>query len=219
MADPSSRTGARYADAAILNYVDGLHAPHDAALQAAYTAPEQGELQAIHLGPNEARLLEVLLGLVAARKVVEVGTLAGYSALRIARALPQDGHLWTLDNDPAAVKEARSRMAEAGLSDRVSCVLGEARELLPDLLEREGPLDAMFLDADKRGYESYGQMAAEHIRPGGLLIADNVFLFGKLMQDTETAQAMRAFHEQAARNFHTACIPTPDGLLIGVRRQ
>ena len=217
MADPSSRTGAHYGDAAILKYLDGLHAPHDEALEAAYSAPDRTELWSIQLGPNEARLLELLMRWTGVRKVVEVGTLAGYSGLRLARGLPKDGHLWTIDNDPLATRTAQAHFEQAGLADRITCLQGAARDLLPTLASEHGPFDAVFIDADKGAYDYYGQWARENVRPGGLLIADNVYLFGNLLEDSDRAAAVRRFHEEASQHFETVCIPTPDGLLVGRR--
>jgi len=89
--------------------------------------------------------------------------------------------------------------------------------VLPSL-ELDAPFDAVFIDADKGNYDAYGRWATKVLRPGGLLLADNVYLFGKLMGKSLEAAAMRRFHEESARAFDTVCIPTPDGLLLGVKR-
>lgn len=217
MANPRSRSGQAYATPAILRWLDELHAPHDAPLQKAFDAPGRHRMPPVHLGVSEARLLELLLGLVGARRVVEIGTLAGYSAIRIARALPTDGRLWTIEADPKHAAVARESLEAAGLSNRVTVLEGAALGVLPSL-ERDAPFDAVFIDADKGNYDAYGRWAAKALRPGGLLLADNVYLFGKLMGKSAEAAAMRRFHEESARAFDTACIPTPDGLLLGVKR-
>ena len=92
-----------------------------------------------------------------------------------------------------------------------------AATTLPSV-ESKGPFDLVFLDADKGGYEHYGRWARAHLRPGGVLIADNVYLFGRLLDSDDEAASVRRFHEETAQHFDTACIPTPDGLLVGVRR-
>lgn len=217
MADADSREGLRYADAAILAWVNRLHAPHDGALAQAFAAPERLGLPAIQVGPSEGKLLALLLRLVAARKVVEVGALAGYSALRMAQALPPGGHLWTLELDPRHVMATRENLRLGGVETRTTVIEGPALASLPTL-EAEGPFDAVFLDADKGAYDRYGRWAARHLRPGGLLLADNVYLFGRLLEDSTEAAAMRRFHEEAALAFDTVIIPTPDGLLLGIRR-
>lgn len=218
MADPSSRQGKRYATPEILRYVDALHASHDGALAAAFQAPEREEMPAIQVGASEGRLLELLARLAGARRAVEVGTLAGYSAIRLARGLGPEGRLWTLENDPRHAAVARARIADAGLGDRVEIVEGDAAVRLGDIAEN-GPFDLVFLDADKGRYDLYGRWAAANVRPGGLLLADNSYFFGRLLDsDDPDAAAMRRFHEEAAASFETACVPTPDGLLLGVRR-
>jgi caffeoyl-CoA O-methyltransferase len=217
MADRDSRAGARYADPDILEYVERVHAAHDTGLAAAFAAPDREQMPAIQVGQSEGRLIEVLLHLVGARRVVEVGTLAGYSAIRCARAVGESGRVYTLEVDPKHAAVARANIDDAGFGGRVEVLLGEARTVLPTI-EEHGPFDAVFIDADKENYDSYGRWAASNVRPGGLLLGDNAFLFGSLMADTPAARSMRRFHEEAARAFDTVCIPTPDGLLLGVKR-
>lgn len=217
MADPCSREGRAYHSPEILRWVESLHAPHDAFLRAAFGAPEREGIPAIQVAPLEGRLLEVLLRLAGARRVVEIGTLAGYSALWMARALPSQGHLWTLERSSRHAALARETFEAAGLSGRVTVLVGEALALLP-ALEREGPFDAVFLDADKGNYDAYGRWAAAHLRPGGLLLADNAFFFGRLLEEDREAEAVRRLHEESVQSFRTVCIPTADGLLVGIRR-
>ncbi|HWM85050.1 MAG TPA: class I SAM-dependent methyltransferase [Kofleriaceae bacterium] len=217
MADKDSRAGARYADAAILDYTNRVHGAHDAGLERAFSAPDREDIPAIQVGQGEGRLLEILLRMVGARRVVEIGTLAGYSAIRCARALGEGGKVWTLELLPAHAEVARQNIEAAGLADRVEVLVGEAHALLPGL-EQHAPLDAVFIDADKEGYAEYGRWAARNLRPGGLLIGDNAFLFGNLLDDTPAARAMRRFHEEAPAEFESVCIPTPDGLLVGIKR-
>lgn len=217
MADAESRRGAGYATPEILGWVSGVHAAHDAALEGAFGAPAREGLPAIQVGPSEGRLLELLLRLAGARRVVEIGTLAGYSALWMARAVGADGQVLTIEADPDAARIARDGIARAGLERVITVLDGDAREVLPQIAG-EGPFDAVFVDADKRHYDEYGRWAAAHLRPGGLLIGDNAYLFGRLLEDGDEGRAMRQFHEEAARAFESVCIPTPDGLLVGIRR-
>lgn len=218
MADKDSRAGTSYLTSALLAYADATHAPHDEALRRAFEAPEREGLAPIQLAPSEAKLIALLLRLAGARKVVELGTLAGYSALMMARALPADGHLWTVEYDARTAGIARANIEAAGMSSRVTVVEGAALDVLPTL-ERHGPFDAVFVDADKGNYDAYGRWASSWVRPGGLLIGDNVALFGRLLEpDDAQAAAMRRFHEEARAAFDTAFVSTPDGLLVGVRR-
>jgi caffeoyl-CoA O-methyltransferase len=218
VADKDSRTGTVYHDSGVLEYVQRVHAAHDRALEAAFGAPGQRGLPAIQVGPSEGRLLQVLLRLVGAMKVVEIGTLAGYSAIWMARSLLEGGHLWSIEAEPTHAAVARENLAGAGLLDKVTVVEGKALEVLP-AIESFGPFDAVFIDADKGNYDRYGAWAAEHVRPGGLLMADNAFFFGGLLKEGHEAAAVRRFHEEARKDFETACIPTPDGLLLGIRKK
>lgn len=216
MADQDSRAGERYATAQILDYTARTHHPADPALERAFEAPARHGMPEIQLGPAEGRLLELLLRLVNAHKVVEIGTLAGYSALWMARALPPGGHLWTIESDPTHAGVAAEVIGEAGLGDRVSIIRGDAAEVLPKLSD-SGPFCAVFVDADKARYDAYGRWATENLRTGGLLIGDNAYLFGRLLDDVVEAAAMRRFHEEMARHYRSVCIPTPDGLAVGLR--
>ena len=216
MADEASRAGERYATAQILDYAARTHHPDDRALRRAFEAPSRHGMPEIQLGPAEGRLLEMLLRLVDARKVVEIGTLAGYSALWMARALPPGGHLWTIEADPLHAEVAAEVIGDAGFGDRVTLIKGDAADVLPKL-SASAPFCAVFLDADKGRYDVYGRWATENLRAGGLLIGDNAYLFGKLLDDLEEARAMRRFHEEMARHYRSVCVPTPDGLAVGVR--
>jgi len=217
MADADSRAGARYTNEEIFRFVDKTHASHDGGLEAAFNSPGSDGVPAIQVGPSEGKLLDLLVRMVGARKIVEVGTLAGYSAIRMAQALPADGKLWTIEYENTHADVARRNLATAGVSDKVEVVVGAAMDVLPTL-EKSGPFDVVFVDADKGNYHNYGAWAAKHLRPGGLLIGDNAYLFGNLMQDSDRAKAMRQFHEEAAVAFHSVCVPTPDGMLVGIKR-
>lgn len=215
MADQASRAGARYTSPELLDYVNRIHTPHDAALAQAFAVPEG--IPAIQVGPSDGRLLYLLLRLVNARKVVEVGTLVGYSAIHMARALPADGRIWTIEFDPKHAEVARGNLAAANLADRVTVLVGAGRDVLPTL-EPEGPFDAVFIDADKQTYDFYGKWAVENLRKGGLVLGDNAYLFGELLEDSERGNAMRAFHEHVAATCDSVCAPTPDGLVVGIKR-
>ncbi|MBA3454269.1 MAG: O-methyltransferase, partial [Deltaproteobacteria bacterium] len=191
------------------------HVPHDAALAQAFAVPEG--IPAIQVGPSDGRVLHLLLKLANAKKVVEVGTLVGYSAIHMARALPEDGHLWSIEFDARHAEVARANLAAAGLTDRVTVVVGAGKDILPTLVAH-GLFDAVFIDADKVNYDFYGQWAIEHLRTGGLVLGDNAYLFGELLEDAERGRAMRKFHELVAATCDSVCCPTPDGLVIGIKR-
>jgi predicted O-methyltransferase YrrM len=209
--------GTRYSTPELLEWLTNTHTPHDAGLQRAYDAPHAQGLPAIQVAPAEGKLLELLMRLVGARKVVEVGTLAGYSTLRLSRGLAPGGRVWTVELDPRHAQVARANLEAAGVADRVQVCIGAAVDVLPTL-DASGPFDAVFIDADKERYDAYGRWAARHLRPGGLLIGDNAYYFGRLLEPSPAAAAMRRFHEEAREAFDTVCVPTPDGLLVGIKR-
>jgi caffeoyl-CoA O-methyltransferase len=217
MADPNSRAGTAYMPREVLDWVNRTHVAHDDALQAAYETPEKSGIPAIHVGMAEGKLIGMLVALVGARKVVEVGTLAAYSTIHLARRLPADGHVWSAEFREQHAQLARANLDRAGLSARADVIVGRGVDVLPTL-EPHGPFDAIFIDADKESYDEYGRWAARHLRSGGLLLGDNAFFFGRLLEDSPGANAMRRFHEEARQHFDTVCIPTPDGLLLGVKR-
>ena len=217
MADHDSRQGHRYDSPAILDYLNQLHAGHGAGLAQAFAAPELHGIPAIQVGMSEGKLLTILLRLSGAKQVVEFGTLAGYSAIRMAEGLPAGGHLWSLELEEKHAAVARENLAAAGFADQVTVLVGSALHSLPKF-ESKGPFDAVFLDADKGRYDLYGRWAAANLRQGGLLLVDNAYYFGNLLDQSLEAAAVRRCHEEAAQAFDTVCIPTPDGLLLGVKK-
>ena len=215
MADQDSRAGARYASPEILDYVNRTHVPHDAGLARAFAVP--AGIPAIMVGPSDGQTVALLLRLANAKKVVEVGTLVGYSAIHMARALGEGGKVWTVEYDAKHAEVARENLAAAGVADRVEVIVGAGRDVLPTLVGH-GPFDAVFIDADKQSYDFYGAWAITNLRTGGLVLGDNSYLFGELLDDSERGRAMRAFHELVASSCHSVCCPTPDGLVIGIKR-
>ncbi|MDE2489342.1 MAG: O-methyltransferase [Elusimicrobia bacterium] len=212
----------------MLDFVTGLLAREDAVLRAIREeTPERG-LPPISVGPDEGRILHFLASAVGARRIVEVGTLAGYSACWLARALPADGVLHTVEFDPRHAAVARENIARAGLSSRVVVHEGPGAKVLPTLTG-EGPFDLCFIDADKEGYPVYARWAADNLRPGGLVVCDNAYLFGKLHRDDLPAgdadapkvPAMRACLRGLADESlfkSAAMLPTGEGMAVAVRR-
>ena len=215
MADNDSRAGKRYDSKEIIDYVNRVHAAHDGALAQAFAVPDG--IPAIMVGPSEGRFLNLLMRLANAKKIVEVGTLVGYSAIQMARALPPGGKLWSIEFDAKHADVARKNIATAGLTDRVEVIVGAGVDVLPTLVAH-GPFDAMFIDADKESYGMYGAWAAVNVRSGGLIIGDNAYLFGNLTDDSDRARAMRQFHEGVAATCDSVCLPTPDGIVVGIKR-
>jgi predicted O-methyltransferase YrrM len=187
---------------AVDEYVAGLLAPHDDALEAAVRASEEAGLPAIQVSPPQGKLLHLLAKMLGARTILEFGTLGGYSTIWLGRALPDSGRLITLEAEPRYAEIAGQNIAAAGLSEVVDLRLGPALDLLPGLeAEGAGPFDLTFIDADKVHSPEYFAWALERSRPGSLIVTDNVVRDGRLVDvadDDPTIQAQRRFHEQLA---------------------
>jgi predicted O-methyltransferase YrrM len=158
----------------------------DPVLDAALAASDAAGLPPIAVTPNQGRLLELLVRIHGARRVLELGTLGGYSTIWLARGLPADGHLVTLEADPRYAEVAATNIAAAGLAEVVELRVGPALETLPELAaEGAGPFDLIFIDADKQNYPGYLEWSLKLARPGTLLIADNVVRDGAIL-DADT---------------------------------
>jgi predicted O-methyltransferase YrrM len=183
-------------------YVSGLLAPHDDALEATLRAGIDAGLPEIQVSPPQAMLLQILVRSIGARTVLEFGTLAGYSTIWLARALPPGGGLVTLEANPEYAEVAGRSIAAAGLADVVDLRVGPALEVLPGL-EAEGidPFDFVFIDADKVNTAEYFAWSLDRTRPGGLIVADNVVRDGALADPKSkdpTIPAQRRLHDLIA---------------------
>lgn len=188
--------------AAVDEYVSGLLAPHDQALDAALSAAEEAGLPPIQVSPPQGKLLYMLAKAVGAKTILEFGTLAGYSTIWLGRALADGGRLITLEADPAYAEVARGNIAGAGLEDVVDLRVGPALDALPALdAEGAGPFDLTFIDADKVHSPDYFAWSLERSRAGSLIVIDNVVRDGTLAEaDSEDATilAQRRLHEMLA---------------------
>jgi caffeoyl-CoA O-methyltransferase len=201
-------------------YITDLFASHDAAQQQIYESPAKLGLPAISIRPEEGRFLQFLVRASGARRAVEIGTLGGYSGVWLARGLPPEGRLITLEADPRHAAIAREHFALAGVADRVEVRVGDARVLL-EQLSAQGPFDFCFLDADKAGYPAYLDWALANLRPGGVVAAHNAFQAGGVAdpgrREAQT-EVMRAFNRRFASEprLMGTLFPAGDGTLVGV---
>jgi predicted O-methyltransferase YrrM len=177
-------------------------APDDEVLRDALKAAEATGLPAIQVSPPQGRLLQILARLVGARQVLEFGTLGGYSTILLARALPRDGRLITLEANPDYADVARESIEGAGLEEVVEIRVGPALGTLPALeAEGVGPFDLVFIDADKVNTPEYFAWSLDRTRPGGLIVADNVVRGGTLAEtgsDDDATRAQRRLHAMLA---------------------
>jgi predicted O-methyltransferase YrrM len=162
-------------------YVDGLQIPTDLVLEAAIKASADAGLPAIAVSPSQGKLLHLLAKMQGARRILEIGTLGGYSTIWMARALPEDGRLVTLEYEAKHFEVARANIERAGLADRVDQRLGAALDMLPVLAsEGAGPFDFVFIDADKENCAPYFEWAVRLSRLGAVIVVDNVIREGEV---------------------------------------
>ena len=196
----------------------------DEPLSAAMRDSAAAGLPAIAVSAAHGKLLNLLAMSIGAKRILEIGTLGGYSAIWMARALPADGKLVTLEIDPCNADVARSNVARAGLGERVDIRVGPPIETLPTL---QGPFDMAFIDADKESNTVYFDHAVRLSRPGGIIVVDNVVRDGRVIDAKGNAQVqgvrrmMDAIHADA-RVSATAVQPVGvkgyDGFLMAVVR-
>jgi caffeoyl-CoA O-methyltransferase len=204
--------------------IETFHPEDPVLLEIRKRAAEEG-LPDIHVGPMDGLHLEVIARSVGVKKIVEIGTLAGYSGVCLARALPKDGKLYCFEYEPKHAQVSLESFKKAGFEKQVEIHVGSALEQLPKI-EAQGPFDLVFIDADKPAYPAYLEWAMKHLRVGGVFLGDNTFS-GGLVADpanetgpkAERVKAMRQFNRQAATDprFRTTVIPTGEGLTMGVK--
>ncbi len=171
-------------------YISKLVTREDEALLAVEKSIREANMPPISISPNQGKFLQVLALLAGAKKILEMGTLAGYSTIWLARALPPGGKLVTLEYDPHHAEVARKNIDGAGVGGLVDIRIGKAIEWLPKIkAEGIGPFDMIFIDADKPPYLQYFEWAIELSRPGTLIVADNVIREGKVL-DPKTEDPM-----------------------------
>lgn len=197
----------------------------DEGLRGAVEAAEAAGLPAIQVSPPQGKLLQLLVRLVRAKRVLEFGTLGGYSAILMARAMPEGGRLITLEAKAEYAAVARQSIERAGVGDRVEVQIGPGLEALPEL-EKKSPFDLVFIDADKVNTPNCFTWALGHTRPGGLIVADNVVRGGALADPTDPDDAIKAqrhLHEMlageprvSATTIQTVGVKGYDGFLVAL---
>lgn len=210
-------------DPRLADYVSRLYAPEDELLADVRARSVAAGLPDIQVAPLDARHLEVLARLSGARRAVEIGTLGGYSGIALLRGMGAGGQLDTIEIDPRHAEIARESFRRAGFADCARVHVGRALDVLPGLAP-DGPVDLVFIDADKDGYPAYLAWTADNLRPGGVVLLDNAFLFGHLPEKpvgerAASIKAMQSVHETLANGgrFRATVLPTGEGLAVGVR--
>lgn len=203
------------------DYITGLFSAEDELLADLREEADRTGLPPIAISADEGRLLQVLLTSINARRVLEVGTLGGYSAICMARALSRDGRVLSIEIEDKHAAFARRYIQRAGLTDRVEVRVGRALDVLPSLDGEK--YDAIFLDADKEPLPTYFEWALRLVRPGGLIIGDNALWGGRVYdsaEDDERTRAVREFNRRMATDPRVLgiIVPTHDGVAVAVVR-
>ncbi len=181
----------------------------------------------IHIAPEEGRLLQLLIRLGRLKRILEIGTHAGYSTMWMAMALPEDGHIFTIERDQNRIRMARETFLHfENYSHQITLLEGKAIDVL-QTLKNEPLFDLIFIDADKLNYMNYLTWAEQHIRKGGLIIGDNTFLSGAVYGEPTTQRispsALNAVHEFNQRLgdqtvFSSVMLPSKEGWTMGMKK-
>lgn len=212
-------------DPLLTKYALDTFSPEDDILDEVRSSSAAAGLPTIHVGAMDGLHLEVITRAVGAKKALEIGCLGGYSAICIARGLQPGGKLISCELFEHNAAVARTNIARAGLSHAVEVVVGDARQTLGDL-GAHGPFDLVFIDADKESYPAYLDWARAHLRPGGVLLADNTFAWGLVVRDSfgspeaaRDATGILRFNSSLATDpgWRATILPTGEGLTMAVR--
>jgi predicted O-methyltransferase YrrM len=209
------------------DYISGVQVHSDAALDAALDSSKAAGLPPIAVAPNQGKLLQLLAQLMGARRILEIGTLGGYSTIWLARGLASGGRVTTLESDAKHADVARANITRAGLADVVDVRLGRALETLPRLAaEKVGPFDLIFIDADKPSIAEYFNWSLRLSRRGSLIIVDNVVRDGAVIDAASSdpnVQGVRRFNDVlatearvSATTIQTVGVKGYDGLTIAL---
>lgn len=167
-------------------------------------------------GPVQGKLLEFICAMLKPKKVLEVGTFCGYSAICMAKALPEDGHLTTIEADPECEDVIRKFVEKASLTEKITLMMGDAKQIIPTL---DDVFDLVFIDADKVSYPYYYEQALPKVKSGGFILADNVLWDGKVLDGAareKDTQALQRFNDMVNSDdrVENVLLPLRDGLMV-----
>ncbi len=186
------------------DYINALLAPQDKALADTIASLDDEGIPQISVSANQGKLLQVLIAACNAKNVLELGTLGGYSTIWIARALPEDGKVVTIEVDEHHAAVAKRNITTAGVADKVDLRIGKGLDILPALInEQRPPFDFIFIDADKPPYTEYFEYAIQLSRKGTIIVCDNVIREGKILDKSSTddrVTGVQRFNEALSRN-------------------
>ncbi|MBL1220678.1 O-methyltransferase [Chryseobacterium sp. L7] len=208
-------------------YIGNLLAPEDTVLQETIQSLDDAAMPQISVTATQGKFLQVMLHSCKAKRVLELGTLGAYSTIWMARAIPADGKVITVEFDPHHAEVASRNIAKAGLSDKIDLRVGKAMDILNELIsEGEQPFDFIFIDADKPPYTEYFELALQLSHPGTMIICDNVIREGKILDENTTDERVKGvqrFNQMLAGNpkvtatiMQTVGAKEYDGMAIAV---
>ncbi len=209
------------------NYISNLLAPEDDALQQVIQSLEKEDIPQISVSANQGKFLQVMMKACGAKRVLELGTLGGYSTIWMGRALPEDGILISVEADEHHAKVAQQNIDRAGLSNEVTVKLGKGADVLQTMIaQKEEPFDFIFIDADKPPYAEYFLAALQLSRPGTVIVCDNVIREGKVLDENCTDERVHGVDrfnkllsqtkEVTATIIQTIGVKEHDGMAIAV---
>ena len=213
-------------DPKIAEYVEDLFQPLDPVLKDINSRALESGLPEIQVDPMDGLHIEVITRAMGAKKAVEIGTLAGYSGTCICRGMGPEGKLYTFELNDKNASISKESFKKAGFENNAEIIVGPALLNLPRI-SKLGPFDLVFIDADKEGYPSYLRWAIENLRIGGVILADNTFGWGDVVDsrydknplEKPTITALRAFNKECAQSerLRSTIIPTTEGLTLAVK--
>ena len=208
----------------ILNYISELYEPQNNGLHSVLERLDSHGRLGINVGIIEAQLIKILIRLYQPKKIVECGTLFGYSTIQMARALEKNAHIFTIERDLKSAEQAKLSFEECGVSDRVTLMIGEVTDKLLEL-SQQAPFDMIFIDHHKAGYLVALEWAEKNLRRGGLIIADNTLLWGEVAgaegarSSKKQLEVMKAFNQALSdcKKYTSILLPTSEGLSIAIK--
>jgi predicted O-methyltransferase YrrM len=207
-------------------YISNLLAPEDEILKETIHSLDEENLPQHSVSANQGKFLQVMMRICNAKNVLELGTLGGYSTIWLARALPENGKITTLEVDKHHAEVAQKNIAKAGFANKVDLKVGKALDILPNFIESNQIFDMIFIDADKPPYTEYFEYALKLSRPGTVIICDNVIREGKVLDKNsqdEKVLGVQRFNEMLSKNknvtatiLHSVGVKEYDGMAIAV---
>ena len=206
-------------------YMNDIFGKEDSLLKSLRIQAEKEQVSGMQIHAYEARILQFLVKAFQVKKLVEVGTLYAYSTLHLARALPEEGRIWTCDRDINRHKKAQEILKLSPEYKKIHWLTGLALESLQNI-EDQGPFDMMFIDADKQTYGQYLNWAEKNLKKGSILVADNTFLFGSVYGETSRSSSEKAKDVMQKLNkrlsssalWEGIIIPSQEGLTCSVKK-